>query len=343
MSTQRFRGWTYTINNYTDDIIKHLNILDCQYNIYGKEVGENGTPHLQGFIFYTNKKSFKQVKKDLPTAHIEKANNIDAAINYCKKDDNIFEKGTPPMTVSQKGAKGKEFWDNTLSLAKSNKLDEIDSKVLISHYNTLKTIARDYATAPKDLPTVCGIWIYGPPGTGKSHAARNNYGNFYLKETNKWWDSYRNEPTVIIDEVEKDAAKYIGHYLKKWADRYAFDAEVKGSKLIIRPEHIIVTSNYSIEEVFNDDTMMCQAIQRRFKTIYMDQPYREPEPLLDETPTVDLYIESLFKAYEDHTTLPARPVSKPETNDLQKFFDTESQRAYKKLKFKAFSNILNPV
>lgn len=340
MSTQRFRGWTYTINNPTDDQILHLNVLDCQYNIYGREVGESGTPHLQGFIFYTNKKSFKQVKKDLPTAHIEKANNIDAAINYCKKDGDIFEKGTPPMTMSQKGAKGKEFWDKTLSLAKSNKLDEIDPKVLISHYNTLKSIARDYATAPPDLPNVCGIWIYGPPGTGKSHAARNNYGDFYLKETNKWWDSYRNQPTVIIDEVELDSSKYIGHYLKKWADKYAFDAEVKGSKLIIRPERIIVTSNYSIEEVFNDDRTMCEAIKRRFTVIHMEKPYKDPES--ENQP--DPYIESLFKAYEDHTTLPPVPVNKPEPkSDLEKFFDTETAKAYKKLKFTAFSNILNPV
>lgn len=308
MNTQRFRGWTYTINNYSDETITLINMLDCQYNVYGKEVGESGTPHLQGFIFYTNKKSFKQVKKDLPTAHIEKANNIDAAINYCKKDDDFYERGQAPMTKSQQGeigrVKGKEFWDNTLALAKANKLDEIDSKVLISHYNVLRSIAKDYAEAPPDLKTVCGIWIHGPPGTGKSHIARSNYGKFYLKETNKWWDSYRGEPTVIIDEVEKDSAKYLGHYLKKWADKYAFDAEIKGSKLIIRPERIIVTSNYSIEEVFYEENTMYEAISRRFKTIYMDTPYREPETLLEEYITDDLNINQPIKREEDPTSTP---------------------------------------
>ena len=62
----------------------------------------------------------------------------------------------------------------------------------------------------------------------------------------------------------------MSHFLKKWADRYSFDAEVKGSKLIIRPERIIVTSNYSIEEVFCDDIMMQNAIKRRFEVIYKD-------------------------------------------------------------------------
>ena len=57
----------------------------------------------------------------MPQAHIEKANNIDASMNYCKKDDDYTEVGTPPITTAQKGSKGKEFWDNTLSLAKQTR------------------------------------------------------------------------------------------------------------------------------------------------------------------------------------------------------------------------------
>ena len=69
--------------------------------------------------------------------------------------------------------------------------------------------------------------------------------------------------------MELDSAKYMGHFLKKWADRYAFDAEVKGSKFIIRPERIIVTSNYSIDDIFFQDTMIREAIKRRFTALYV--------------------------------------------------------------------------
>lgn len=270
----RTRNFCFTINNYSEQDEQDVQAIDCKYVVYGREVGEAGTPHLQGFICFPTVKSFNQIKKLMPRAHIEAAKTIEAAIMYCKKDGNWYEAGEKPMSQKEKGQKGAEFWDKVLEQAKRGDLDEIDSKTLIAHYPKLKMIAKDYAKAPPDLQDVCGFWITGPPGTGKSHCARNDFGPFYLKETNKWWDSYRGEPAVIIDEVELDAGKYIGHYLKKWADKYAFDAEIKGSKMIIRPEYIIVTSNYTIEEVFAYDEMMMKAIQRRFTVITKDTVYQ---------------------------------------------------------------------
>lgn len=276
----RVRNFVFTANNYTEDSILKLNELECKYMVYGKEVGAQGTPHLQGFVSFKSQKTLSAAIKTLQQCHkgthVEIAQSLTEAVEYCMKDGDFIERGTRPMTQAQKGEKGKEYWTGIVEKAQRGGIDEIADETpdaYIRYYRTLKEIAKDHATRPNDLDDVCGIWIYGPPGTGKSHKARNDYGEYYLKETNKWWDSYQNEPTVVIDEVERDAGKFIGHYLKKWADKYAFDAEVKGSKIIIRPERIIITSNYSIEEVFPDDNMMCQAIKRRFKEIKMGQRY----------------------------------------------------------------------
>lgn len=263
----KVKNFCFTVNNYTEKDIELLQNIDCKYIIYGKEKGESGTPHLQGFIVFKSQKTLSAAIKTFPKYHVEVAITVHAAIEYCKKEGDFTERGTAPMTQKDKGVKGKEFWEKTFDLAKAGDFEKIDRKVLLSHYNTIKTIARDYAVRPPDLEDVCGLWFVGAPGTGKSYSARKDYGVYYLKETNKWWDSYQNEPTVIVDEVEKDSASYMGHYLKKWADRYAFDAEVKGSKLIIRPERIIVTSNYTIQDIFGADVQMEQAINRRFKTI----------------------------------------------------------------------------
>jgi hypothetical protein len=270
MEEKRGRNFVFTCNNYTDADEDRLKGLDTKYICWGREVGESGTPHLQGFVTFPNAKKFKQVIKLMPGCHIEIAQTIEPAIAYCRKEGVFFEQGTKPMNQADKGLKGKEHWEQVLSSAKQGNLDDIDAKTLISHYGTLKQIAKDYATKPPDLEECCGLWLWGEPGTGKSYSARNDYGDYYLKETNKWWDSYQGEDTVIVDEVELMTGKIMGHYLKKWADRYSFDAEVKGSKLIIRPKRIIVTSNYSIEAIFGEDAMMTAAIKRRFKTIHFN-------------------------------------------------------------------------
>lgn len=95
---KRSRGWCFTCNNYTQDDIATCMDIDCHYIIVGFEEGENGTPHLQGYVYWKTEHSFKQVKYEFGDSfHIErqKGTKIEA-FTYCMKDLDYWEKGDRP-------------------------------------------------------------------------------------------------------------------------------------------------------------------------------------------------------------------------------------------------------
>jgi len=99
MSDQRSRGWCFTVNNYTesDEVTAHLVCEDSLYGIVAREVGEEGTPHLQCYVHYKDAKSFRSVKALLSRAHLEKARGTPSQNRkYCKKDEDYVEYGDIP-------------------------------------------------------------------------------------------------------------------------------------------------------------------------------------------------------------------------------------------------------
>lgn len=213
MDSRRSRGWCFTINNHAqaDHEAVAAASEEAVYVVVGREVGKEGTPHIQGYMYFKTLKSLKQVKQLLPRAHLEaQKGSFEDAIDYCKKDGDWHEVGEAPMSKKRKGEKGKEFWDDVKEKAKAGLLDEIDSKVFVSHFSTLQKIATKYAPMPDDLDTSrCAEWLYGPTRTGKSRTAREENPGAYLKKCNKWWDNYQDQESVIIEDFDKQHA-YLG-------------------------------------------------------------------------------------------------------------------------------------
>lgn len=94
----RSRAWCFTLNNYSDEDVLTFQAMECDYIVFGKEVGESGTPHLQGYVYFANARSLKSVKKINAKMHLEPAKGSSKQnFDYCtKQDKDFFEKGTRP-------------------------------------------------------------------------------------------------------------------------------------------------------------------------------------------------------------------------------------------------------
>ncbi|AXH74167.1 MAG: putative viral replication protein [Cressdnaviricota sp.] len=262
---QRYRGYCFTINNPTQEDIEKLKKAHFKYIIYGREIGESGTLHLQGYIHYINLVDLRRVKLDMPRAHIEvRKGTLEEAITYCKKDGLFEEHGTKPLTPSEKGQMGKEAWRNIIEKAKAGDLEWIEENEPKTYFVFSDKIQRLYEPKTSILPGVLQHeWWVGPTGVGKSRLLWQLYPNHYQKELNKWWCGYSHEDIVAIEEWSP-TNECTGSQLKIWADRYPFTGQVKGSSLKkIRPTKLIVLSNYTIEECFQNHKDL-KPILRRF-------------------------------------------------------------------------------
>lgn len=94
----RSKNWCFTLNNYTQEDVDRLMNLESQveYLIFGREVGESGTPHLQGFVCFPSRKRLNQVIAIIGQCHCSVARFIEQSIEYCKKENDYEELGTPP-------------------------------------------------------------------------------------------------------------------------------------------------------------------------------------------------------------------------------------------------------
>lgn len=263
MAPSRHRSYCFTWNNYPEDI-SALAALPCRYIIYGKEVAPvTGTPHLQGYVSWAHPKSLSASRALLPGCHLSVARGT-AHQNkvYCSKGGDVTERGECPLDAAAGGDLERARWDDFWALAKDGKIEEIDASERIRYYTTFKKIGVDYMPRVTSLNGTCGVWIYGQSGCGKTRSVLEAHPDCYMKPRNKWWDGYQREDVVLMDDVDRfDVA--LGGCLKHWSDFCPFIGERKGASEKIRPLKFIVTSQFTIEQIWSDLETR-DALNRRF-------------------------------------------------------------------------------
>jgi len=263
--TQRARSYCFTINNYTLEEEEYVKKYDysVKYMIVGKEVGAQGTPHLQGFIEFKNARQFNSVKEDFPRAHLEVAKgNALHSKKYCSKDGNLLvEKGTPPKPGKRTDML--KIKDAVLS----------DGKVPIDLTNNPQQLRfaenlLKYYRRPEKYLKKTVIWIHGATGQGKTRKAMELVSDSYWKWNHdyKWFDGYQGDDFVILDELRQPTELWEWQKLLCLLDGYPLQVQVKGGFLSWNPKTVIITAPYppSNVEVPGEDNMQ---LIRRIDTI----------------------------------------------------------------------------
>jgi len=86
------KSWCFTLNNYTEQETKYLKeILGSNGSfILGYEIGESGTPHIQGYVKFHNK-CRPMEKIENKRIHWEKCKGTELQnIEYCTKDKKFY-------------------------------------------------------------------------------------------------------------------------------------------------------------------------------------------------------------------------------------------------------------
>lgn len=203
--------WVFTINNPTDEDRNHVAELGVhqlrKYLIVGRETGESGTPHLQGFVVFTRGLTRTRVSRLLPRAHLEPARGTSAqAADYCKKDGDFDEYGECPL---QSGA--------------NNVLDDLYSwgEAFITEHGRAPTspeIARNHPTAYLRYPRVVRLFQAQEPPVEIQTGTPNEWQQ-ELEELLEGEASPRSVMFFVDPEGGNGKTWFQQYYLTKFPDR----------------------------------------------------------------------------------------------------------------------------
>lgn len=276
------KDYVMTLNNYSDEEYNNLctkmgdrNLV--QYGVIGKEVGEQGTPHLQMFIQFKRRVTMVAAKRLLGNnrLHMEQRRGTpQEASNYCKKDGEYVEYGE----LSVKGQRNdlKRMVEAELNKAtEEEQLDQFGSgwvqyrrhvkestKAIINQRNKERikdSMALDqlrpwqqilYNAVQHHADPRKVLWIWDATGNkGKSYMATYLPVNMnaFVTSNGKSADvkyAYNGEPIVVFDfsRTQQDQINY--QVIEEIKNGRYFSSKYVSEMRVFETPHVICFANF---------------------------------------------------------------------------------------------------
>lgn len=250
----RAKRWTFTLNNY-GSLLDPESWEHHSYCVYQEEVGETGTPHLQGYIEFAAPRTLATVRAlaGLGGAHFEVARGSpEQNQNYCKKEEGRIGGPYETGTISKgQGARNDlvVVRDAIRDGASISDLYEEHFAPFVRYERALLNYKR-FCQTPRDFKTFV-ILLVGTPGTGKTRFAYRlmdylGSSRFIVaspKGSGLYFDQYMGETSCLIDEM--DGHVMTPTFFNGLCDRYPFTVPVHGTAgLQFVSRFLIFTTNY---------------------------------------------------------------------------------------------------
>lgn len=223
----KFQGkyWCFTINNPVEEQHPPNIWPDVQFVIWQFEMGDNETPHIQGYVCFTKVKRLAWIKDHtVYEAHWEPRNGKHSeAKHYCMKPVDGCDCHHCIGAIGQRICGPWEHGDDSaIADGQGDRNDIDDCKLMIdegktdaeiaeAHFGTWCRNFRAFERYRKLVKSQQRNWItfvtviWGAPGLGKSRKARHLAGEdaYWLPKPEGnavYWDGYDGQQDVVIDE-----------------------------------------------------------------------------------------------------------------------------------------------
>lgn len=251
------KDWCFTLNNPRRRDKERILKWQFDYIVFQLEVGEQGTPHYQGFVQFTTKQRLSALKKLNRHIHWEpRRGSAHQAAHYCMKPvwdcsckhcdgvERIY-----PQFLIEVGLISAPNGERLAAVAESLKRHGLTKTIIDypTHYigctRGMEALATFYSPVRTWKPTVTVLW--GGPGLNKTRYALQGPTPYVLATFGKGTDffgDYRPDyhETLVIDDFYSNW-KYTTFL--RVCDRYPTEVHTKGGFRQLLARHHVFTSN----------------------------------------------------------------------------------------------------
>ncbi len=303
----RSKSWIFTLNNPESTPEDYLVLMegknDLTYMIFQQEVGENGTPHYQGYVETRINKRLNQMRSTYDArAHWEpRRGSQQQAIDYCSKEETRvagpWQCGEKRITAQGRRNDIVAFKDAIQS--GMNMRDLIDTfTVQVARFPKFYTTVRQCTMPERENELIVRL-NFGPTGAGKTRYAYDNYDGdtmfvMPLQNGTLWFDGYDGHTVVLLDDFAGRMSKVPLDFTLRVLDRYPVQVPIKGGFRWWLPNEIIITSNFHPRQWYTWDGREQQyaALMRRITVVYRYSNDIDPEEI-----DLDLFRDDHYDYY----------------------------------------------